>query len=264
MLRALLFDLDGTLAETEELHRQAFNAAFAAAGLPWHWSPERYAELLAIAGGRERIHHYQTVYSDEARRITLDPEALLTLHRDKNRRYHQLLAEGHLSLRPGVLRLAREAKAAGARLAIVTTTSPENVDALLTHLWPVAELPFDLLITAREAPRKKPDPQAYEIALTALHLSPQEAIAIEDTAHGAAAANALGIPVLITESRYGRAPHYPGAFAVVEHLGEPDHPARFLSVPGALTAGHITWSLLTDWLQTHPPSSSPSLSSPLE
>lgn len=247
MIRALLFDVDGTLAETEELHRRAFNATFAAAGLPWHWSPARYAELLTVAGGRERIHHFQSAYPDEAGGIVLPPEEVTRLHREKNSRYAALLAHGALALRPGVVRLAHEATAAGAQLAIVTTTSPENVAELLAHLWPSDAPPFAAVITAREAPRKKPDPQAYAVALQQLAIAPDEAIAVEDTAHGAAAAAAAGIPVLVTESDYGRAPGYPAAFAVVAHLGEPDLPATWRRTPQGPGSGVVTWALLGRW-----------------
>ncbi len=251
MIKALLFDVDGTLAETEEWHRQAFNAAFAAAGLPWCWSPVRYAELLRVAGGRERIAHFQTAYPEEAAGIVLSPEEIAAIHRDKNRRYAERLANGDVTLRPGVLRLAREAHAAGARLAIVTTTSPENLEALLAATWyrcPDAP-PFAALITAREAPRKKPDPQAYEVVLATLGVSPHEAVAIEDTAHGAAAAAAAGIAVLVTESEYGRAPQYPGAFVVVSHLGEADEPATAIRVPAPLPDGMVTWAWLLQRLE---------------
>lgn len=246
-LRALLFDVDGTLAETEELHRQAFNAAFAAAGLPWRWSPERYRVLLSVAGGRERIAHFQEAYPEETDGVTLPDEAIAALHRDKNRRYGELLTAGALPLRPGVLRLTREAAGAGALLAIVTTTSPENVEALLAALWPADAPPFAALITARETLHKKPDPQAYAVALAQLGVAAHEAVAVEDTAHGAAAASALGIPTLVTESEYGRAPLYPGAMAVVEHLGEAAQPARFLHTPEGTGEGLVDWPLLQRW-----------------
>jgi HAD superfamily hydrolase (TIGR01509 family) len=249
LLRALLFDVDGTLAETEELHRQAFNSAFAAAGLPWHWSPERYRALLSVAGGRERIAHFQTAYREECQSICLSEAAIAEIHRDKNRRFGELLASGALPLRPGVVRLAREAAAAGAAIGIVTTTSPENVTALLTALWPADAPPFATIVTAREAPRKKPDPQAYLVALHQTGLAPHEAVAIEDTTHGAAAATAAGIPVIISESEYGRADAYPGALAVVEHLGEPQQPARFLISPTGNGSGWVTWPLLTQWVK---------------
>ncbi len=247
-LRALLFDVDGTLAETEELHRQAFNAAFAAAGLPWSWSPVRYRDLLKVTGGKERIAHFQATYPEEAAAIELDNETIAAIHRDKNRRYHELLASGALLLRPGVLRLAHEAAAAGAKLAIATTTSPENVTSLLALLWPADAPPFAAIITAREAPRKKPDPMVYWVALQQLAVDPAQAVAIEDTAHGAAAAAAAGVAVVVTESEYGKRSAYPGALAIVEHLGEPHLPARFVHTPDGTKEGWISWNLLSYWV----------------
>ncbi len=58
MLRALIFDVDGTLAETEDLHRQAFNGASRISVSPGPGSPEHYAELLTVMGGKERLRHY--------------------------------------------------------------------------------------------------------------------------------------------------------------------------------------------------------------
>ncbi|RMD78286.1 MAG: HAD family hydrolase, partial [Gammaproteobacteria bacterium] len=139
MLQALIWDVDGTLAETElQGHRVAFNEAFAAAGLPWRWDEALYRELLAVPGGKERLRHYL-----ERHRPPLPPrwrelaarEALVQrLHRDKNRRYAALVAAGRIPLRPGVRRLLAEARRAGLRQAVATTTSPENVSALLRRL----------------------------------------------------------------------------------------------------------------------------------
>ena len=128
VLSALIFDVDGTLAETEELHREAFNAAFAAAGLDWHWDTALYSQLLAVSGGKERIAHYQ-----HRAGITpaLDPAQVAALHADKTTRYTARLSASDISLRPGIRRVLAEAKEAGLRLAIATTTSRPNVDALL-------------------------------------------------------------------------------------------------------------------------------------
>ena len=106
-LAALIFDVDGTLAETEELHRAAFNAAFQAANLPWHWDVPLYAQLLKVTGGKERIAHYLTTLPDPP---ALDTEAIAALHRDKTARYAELVEAGGLSLRPGVAALVAEAR----------------------------------------------------------------------------------------------------------------------------------------------------------
>src|SRR5262245_3349551 len=140
MLEALIFDVDGTLADTErDGHRVAYNAAFAEAGLDWDWTVSLYGELLAVPGGKERIRYYlERCRSDLHPSADLD-RSIADLHAIKTRHYTQLLRTGGIPLRPGVDRLLREARAAGMRLAIATTTTPVNVEALIdTTLGPRA------------------------------------------------------------------------------------------------------------------------------
>ena len=163
MLRALIFDVDGTLAETEDLHRQAFNGAFADLGLPWSWSPARYADLLTVMGGKERLRHYvETEHAGEAK--ALGP-LMGEIHDRKTRRYGDLVEGGSLALRPGVGRLIAEARAAGLKLAVASTTSRPNVDTLLRINFPEGDVPFDVIACGDEAARKKPAPDVFDLAL---------------------------------------------------------------------------------------------------
>ena len=201
-LRALLWDVDGTLAETErDGHLVAFNEAFAAHGLPWRWSAERYGELLAIAGGRERLLH-DLAAGPFAVRPPAELESLArVVHRDKNEHYARIVAAGTLPLRPGVADLFDDCRAAGLAMGIVTTTSGANIEALLgRHLGRDWRNSFATVIGAEEAPVKKPDPQAYHRALAALGVTGAEAVAIEDAPAGVAAARAAGIPVILQRS----------------------------------------------------------------
>jgi len=223
-LKALLWDVDGTLAETErDGHLPAFNRSFEALGLPWHWSESRYGELLTVAGGRERLlhdmQHSGLGPADPAEREVLAER----LHHAKNRFYAELVAGGGLPLRPGVRELLADCAEQNLPIGIVTTTSRPNVDALLeTQLGPGWESKFAAIVTAREAPVKKPDPQAYLIALQALDVRPHEAVAIEDSAPGVAATEAAGIPVIVTRSHYFPATQAPQGLAVGESLGSTD------------------------------------------
>jgi HAD superfamily hydrolase (TIGR01509 family) len=221
MLKSLLWDVDGTLAETERHgHLKAFNLAFEALRLPWRWSPEYYGELLAVAGGRERLLH-------DMQRQGRDPAGLeerqalaQQVHLLKNRIYASIVATGGLPLREGVRELLQDCAQAGLRVGIVTTTSRSNVDALLqAHLGKAWEEQFATVISADEAPRKKPHPQAYLAALHALQLPPHEAVAIEDAPAGLAAAQAAAIPVIVTRSYYFPSTEAPGALAVGPSLG---------------------------------------------
>jgi HAD superfamily hydrolase (TIGR01509 family) len=212
-LDALIFDVDGTLAETEELHRAAFNEAFAAAGLPWHWDVPLYARLLKVTGGKERIAHYLTLLPDPH---TLDAAAIAALHRDKTACYTGLVESGGLVLRPGVASLVEAAQGAGLRLAIATTTSRPNVDALLARTFGAS--PFEAIVAGDEVAAKKPAPDVYVEALRRLDLPASACVAIEDTEQGLASARGAGLRCVITESVYGAGGNFDGALAVVASL----------------------------------------------
>lgn len=224
-LSALIFDVDGTLAETEELHRQAFNEAFAASGLDWHWDPALYGELLEVSGGKERIAHYQRRAGIAA---PLDAARVAALHADKTARYTARVQVGSLPMRPGIRRLLAEAKQAGLRLAIATTTSRPNVEALLA----AAPLPaFDVIAAGDEVPAKKPAPDVYLLALRELGLPASACLAFEDTVNGLVSAHGAGLRCVVTVSAYGGAGPFPGAASVLTHLGDAGTPAEVLSGP---------------------------------
>jgi HAD superfamily hydrolase (TIGR01509 family) len=201
-LQALLWDVDGTLAESErDGHLQAFNHAFEAMGLPWRWSEERYGELLRITGGRERMMADMAQRSD-APGNSGDRERLAReLHAIKNKRYAELVGQGQLPLRPGVRELLDEATAAGIRQAITTTTSRSNVQALLSaqlgRHWADR---FDTVLCGEDVQRKKPDPEVFHLALKQMSLSPVQALALEDSPGGVVAARAAGVQVVVTRS----------------------------------------------------------------
>jgi beta-phosphoglucomutase-like phosphatase (HAD superfamily) len=215
---ALVFDVDGTLAETEELHRQAFNETFAAAGLDWYWPSALYRQLLQVTGGKERIQFYITHFAGLP---VLSPDAIARLHAEKTARYAALMAEGGITLREGVRELLDEAQAAGLLLAIATTTSPTNVTALLqATLGPGGPSRFALIAAGDCVAAKKPAPDIYQHVLDQLGLPPESCIAFEDTPIGLQAAMAAGIPTIITPSQYSGPGGFDGALAVVDSLGD--------------------------------------------
>ena len=224
MIRALLWDVDGTLAETErDGHLVAFNRAFEALGVPWRWSEQHYGELLTVAGGRERLV-YDMGRREAARGDARQRQALAeTVHRLKNQIYEGIVRRGDLPLRAGVAELLSECCRAHLPMGIVTTTSRGNVEALLGwHLGSHWKDHFATVVCANEAPRKKPDPQAYRLALEALQLRPHEAVAIEDAPAGIEAAQRAGVPVIVTHSHYFPAGATVGALAFGPSLGRSD------------------------------------------
>jgi HAD superfamily hydrolase (TIGR01509 family) len=217
MLQALIFDVDGTLADTErDGHRIAFNAAFREAGLPWNWDVALYGELLSVSGGKERMAHYARTHAPElAARADFDA-FVRKLHTLKTGHYVRLVAGGAIPLRPGMANMIREARKAGLKLAIASTTSPENVYALLrTSLAHDAENWFDVIGAGDCVPAKKPAPDIYLWVLERLGLPAAECLAIEDTAHGLRAALAAGIPTLVTPNGYTKQQNFAGALAVL-------------------------------------------------
>lgn len=226
-LRALLWDVDGTLAETEELHRRAFERAFADFGLDVRWPPELYRELLKVTGGRERLRHFFETYRPDL----LDRVDIAALHAHKTRLYGELAAR-ELELRPGVARLLREARKAGLRQAVVTTTSRVNVETLLERtLGAEGREIFEAWVTGEEVVRKKPAPDLYLRALERLDLPPAACLALEDSALGLASARAAGIPVVVVTSPWTCGESFAGACAVFDGFGDSAAPCRRLD-PG--------------------------------
>ncbi|HEY9699605.1 MAG TPA: HAD family hydrolase [Trichocoleus sp.] len=229
-LQALIFDVDGTLADTErDGHRVAFNRAFADAGLDWDWSVEQYGELLTVTGGKERMQYYIDRYRPDfqvpAQFEGTLKEFIAKLHANKTTHYTTLLREGGIPLRPGVKRLLAEARSAGMRLAIATTTTPDNVTALLeSTLGSDAQSWFEVIAAGDIVPAKKPAPDIYFYALQALELPPEACIAFEDSQHGLTSARQANLPTVITVNDYTRHQDFTDAVLVLNHLGEPDEP----------------------------------------
>ncbi|MEX5599879.1 HAD family hydrolase [Pseudophaeobacter sp. C1-32P7] len=229
-LEALIFDVDGTLAETEELHRRAFNETFAKEGLDWHWSQDDYRRLLQTTGGKERIAHHMRNLS-----LASDAIDIAALHRAKTERYVRLMSDGGLNLRPGIAALITEAKDAGLTTAIATTTSRPNVDALCHACFGApADSIFLVIACGDEVAAKKPAPDVYELALKRLDIAPENALAFEDSSNGLRSADAAGLACIVTPSIYSGGDDFSGAECVVPdvtHIGGTEALAPLLPTP---------------------------------
>jgi HAD superfamily hydrolase (TIGR01509 family) len=225
MLKALIFDVDGTLADTESVHLEAFNHAFRQEGLDWHWTVEQYTRLLDISGGKERmLHHWRTVDPDmtevDAGAVN---DTIHRLHETKTAYYENAVNNGAVTLRPGVLALMSEARGQGLQLAIATTTSPVNIAALLRSAIGLDWRSHFLSIgDASNAPVKKPNPQVYMKVLADLGMRAADCVAFEDSANGLRAATAAGLPTVITPSSFTAHHDFTGALRVVPDLGALD------------------------------------------
>jgi HAD superfamily hydrolase (TIGR01509 family) len=227
-LETLIFDVDGTLADTErDGHRPAYNAAFRDAGLPWDWDVDLYGRLLAVTGGKERIRHYIDHCRSEFRRPDDLDGFIAELHAVKTRHFTELVRGGAIPLRPGVERLLREARDEGLRLAIATTTTPENVEALLeTALGADALRWFDFIGAGDVVSAKKPAPDIYQHVIEAMDIVPGPGLAFEDSGNGVLAARAARIRTVVTVNGYTNGQDFSGAVLVLDHLGEPGMPCR--------------------------------------
>jgi HAD superfamily hydrolase (TIGR01509 family) len=220
-LRALVFDVDGTLADTESFHLQAFNAAFAEAGLDWVWDEALYTQLLDVSGGKERILYWWN--RTRCNMVDIDGsavrETIERIHLAKTALYEAMVNEGKVTLRPGVLALIEDACRNDVQLAIATTTSPVNVSSLLRRAiggdW---RLYFPVVCDASTAPLKKPHPQVYRQVVNRLGLPPAACLAFEDSANGLRSALGAGLDTVITPTRFTANHEFAGALRVLEWL----------------------------------------------
>ena len=227
-LLALLFDVDGTLADTErDGHRPAFNQAFKDAGLDWVWDVALYGKLLAVTGGKERMKHYIDHFRPDYRKPDNFEALVVDLHKAKTRHYTALAAQGGIPMRPGVKRLLNEARAAGLRLGIATTTTPENVTVLLEHsLGSGTQDWFEIIAAGDIVLSKKPAPDIYQYALEKMGLNPADCLAFEDSENGLRSSLGAGLKTLVTVNDYTLDHDFTGASVVLSDLGEPSAPNR--------------------------------------
>ena len=237
-LKAIIFDVDGTLAETERNgHRIAFNRAFTDASLDWNWDEALYGKLLAVTGGKERIRYF---LSDFHTNFDYDGDIellVMNLHANKKKHYVSLLKGYAIALRPGVERLINEARKAGLRVSIATTTTPANVTALVkSTLGEQALAWFDCIAAGDIVPAKKPAPDIFEYCLEKIGLSADECLVFEDSANGVLSACGANIPTIVTFNNYTKDDDFSGAITVLDHLGEADLPCQVIS--GQAIAGN--------------------------
>lgn len=243
---ALILDIDGTMADTEEAHRTAFNLAFDRFRLGWKWNRTEYRELLKTHGGKERIAAYVATLSMSSAERKRVSEQILEIHAEKTRFYSSVVRAGAVPLRDGVARLLDEALAAGCRLAIASTTTAVNVDALLQATLGTRGLEmFSVIACGDQVRAKKPAPDIYRLALTHLGLSADHAVAIEDSLNGLRSAVTAGLWTVVTPTFWTEGSDFTKAGLVLPRLGDPSHPLE--GEPGGQlrSAAWLTFGELT-------------------
>ncbi len=250
MIKALLFDVDGTLADTErDGHRPAFNAAFEQFGLDWNWDVALYGQLLAVTCGKERMKYYVEEFRPDFVKPD-DFDALVAdLHKAKTAHYTRMLGQGGIPLRPGVKRLLLEARAQGLILGVATTTTPENVTELLRHSL-ASDGPdwFQVIAAGDIVPAKKPAPDIYLWAMQQLGLSADECLAFEDSENGIRSSLGANLRTIVTINDYTRDHDFSGALAVLSDLGEEGAPYERLDSAGRGERGVLDMAQLHAWL----------------
>ena len=212
-IKAIIFDVDGTLSETEEAHRQAFNETFVEFGLPWVWSQELYAELLKTTGGKERMTKYLLDHLNEP----ADQAKIAEIHVRKTAVYGELIAKGAAALRPGIAALIEDAARNGVRVAVATTTNRPNVDRLAEACFgkPASEV-FEVIAAGDEVKNKKPASDVFDLAVAGLGLDPSECVGLEDSRNGLLSCNGAGVPCVVSPGVYTLGADFSEAVAVID------------------------------------------------
>ncbi len=257
MTRALLFDCDGVLADTERYgHLPAFNQTFREFGLDVAWSEEEYGRRLAIGGGKERMASLLTPEFVRGTGLSEDPEALkahvAAWHRRKTEIYTRMVEAGALPARPGIARVIREALAAGWKVGVASTSAEPSVRAIVTHvLGPTDAVRLSFVLAGDVVPRKKPAPDIYLLALERLARPAADVLVVEDSRNGLVAAHAAGLRCLVTLNDYTRDEDMSEAVLVVSSLGDPGGEATTVIANrcAARPGGWVTLQDLDDCLQ---------------
>lgn len=238
MFKAIIFDVDGTLSETEEIHRKAFNKAFEMKNLPWHWDLPAYRQLLRVSGGKERIRHFMETHDSHRLATARVDDWILDLHRCKTRFYTQMIEAGEAGLRPGIREFIIEAAAKGIRLAIATTTSMPNVEALLHSAFDGEGVAlFEVICAGDSVPNKKPAPDIFLLALEMLGLGASDCVAIEDSRNGLLSAYNAGIATIVTPSIFTDDQSFDEATLVTKDLTGLSLATAFATTCGRKKAG---------------------------
>jgi len=226
LLKAIIFDVDGTLSETEETHRRAFNQTFVEFGLDWIWSQKLYGELLKTTGGKERMTAYL-----KGRGEFVDGLKVAEIHKRKTVIYGELIADGAAELRPGIAKLINDAAKNDIRVAVATTTNRPNVDRLAEACFgKLAGEVFEVIAAGDEVKNKKPAPDVFNLAVAGLGLDPAECVGLEDSRNGLLSCAGAHVPCIVSPGVYTLGSDFSEAAAVFDCFTAIDTVAKLTTV----------------------------------
>lgn len=228
-IKAIIFDVDGTLSEPEEAHRQAFNQTFAEFGLDWAWSRDLYGDLLNTTGGKERM----AAYARDHLHKPADPARIAKIHKRKTAVYGDLITSGAVCLRPGIADRIADAARKGVRVAVATTTNRPNVDRLTEACFgEPADQVFEVIAAGDAVENKKPAPDVFEPAVARLGLEPWQCVGLEDSRNGLLSCIGASVPCTVSPGVYTAGADFSEAVAVIGCFSEINSVAKLNAVLG--------------------------------
>lgn len=230
---ALIFNADGTISETDETHRKAFNLAFRDHDLPWHWSHAIYGRMIDSLTARSKITTFLRRYRPDETDCLENDALMISLVSAKRKHYIDLIEMGEATLRPGVSRLINEAKHLDLKLGIISLNRRQDFEVILQNHFGLGALANFNCITTIEDVGRIDDPDTalkaiYSKALSTLHADPLRSVAIEARESGTEAAASLGMKVVATPGLYTSSCRFETASLVISDLGHPAAPFQVI------------------------------------
>jgi len=211
--KALLFGSIGSIVETSEIQRRSFNKAFKKYGLEWNWTKREYINLLSKSGGKDRISRYA-----KKKKNVVDSAYLRNL---KTKIFNNYLKNNQLKLRPGVKNLISLCKKEKIKIAFVSSTSSNNINAILYSLRnSINKRDFSFIGNSKLIKKFKPNPDIYLLALKKLKLKANDCIAIEDTQESLNSARRAKIKCIIFPGKFHSSTKFIGAYKKVYRLNK--------------------------------------------
>ena len=211
--KALLFGSIGSIVETSEIQRKSFNEAFKKYGLEWNWTKLEYINLLSRSGGKDRISRYA-----KKKKNVVDSAYLRNL---KTKIFNNYLKKNQLKLRPGVKNLISICKKNKIKIAFVSSTSSNNINAILYSLRnSINKRDFNFIGNAKLVKRLKPNPDIYLLSLKKLKLKANDCVAIEDTQESLNSARQAKLKCIIFPGKFHSSKKFVGAYKKVYRLNK--------------------------------------------